>query len=207
MNTITIKSWEDFVNKQRMILLHGKDHNVGMQFYKELCPCVVEVSTNCIYDIVQKFFDIKNKKNDHCFKKFEEFEHIMKNVIYNGDDFTEFPGSEYIGSDYEKVRKSFSYYNYEKTCGILTRRQFSYSFNEKLCMNGMQIFEDEKLMILNFRSCDYIKKFPFDLYFIKKLLDDFDVNIDKIYCVFGSLHIYKGEKIQKRYVHLVQGVI
>lgn len=204
MNTITIKSWEDFVNKQRMILLHGKDHNVGMQFYKELCPCVVEVSTNCIHDIARNFFNIKNK-NENI--DFNDFVRIMKDVIYKGEDFTEIPGSEYIGSDYEKVKKCFNFYSYERQSGLLIRRQFSYSFNEKLCMNGMQIFEDEKLMILNFRSCDYVKKLSFDLYFINTLIEDFGLGIDKIYCIFGSLHIYKGEKIQKRYVHLFQGVI
>jgi hypothetical protein len=76
-----------------------------------------------------------------------------------------------------------------------TRRQFSYQFNENLCMNAMQIFEDRKLMIVYFRSCDYIKKLPLDLYLIKSLIDDYMIKVDKIYCMFGSLHAYDEDKI------------
>ena len=195
MNTITIKTWDDFVNKQKTILLHGKEHNKGMQFYKELCPCVVEIQTDCIRDIAKRFFESRNPWNSPDGNDFCRFETVMNHVIYGKEDFTDIPGSEYIGSDYYRVYRCFSFYKHEKIAGILTRRQFSYCFDEKLCMNGMQIFEDEKLMILNFRSCDYVKKFPLDLFFIKILLDDYKVDIDKIYCIFGSLHIYKGEKI------------
>ena len=124
MNTITIKSWDDFVNKQKTILLHGKEHNKGMQFYKELCPCVVEIQTDCIRDIAKRFFESRNPWNSPDGNDFCRFETVMNHVIYGKEDFTDIPGSEYIGSDYYRVYRCFSFYKHEKISGILTRRQF-----------------------------------------------------------------------------------
>ena len=88
MNTITIKSWDDFVNKQKTILLHGKEHNKGMQFYKELCPCVVEIQTDCIRDIAKRFFESRNPWNSPDGNDFCRFETVM-NQGMTGSDFYE----------------------------------------------------------------------------------------------------------------------
>lgn len=195
MNTLTIKSWNDFVEKAKIIKVHGTKQQVGFQKYNELCPCVVEVEKNCIEEIAQNTFEKRNTVHNKFGNDWERFKMNMNHVIYGREDFTDIPGSEYIGSDYAKVQRAFSFYAHERISDTVTRRQYSYSFGEKLCMNGIQIFEDQKLAILNFRSCDYIKKFPFDLLFINILLNDYAVKVDKIYCIFGSLHIYDGDKI------------
>ena len=195
MNTLTIKSVQDYVEKEKNISIHGKKHEVGFQKYHELCPCVAEVKTDCIESVAKYFFDKRNPWKHKDRDDFLILKTIMNHVIYNREDFTDIPGSEYIGSDYWKVHRAFSFYAHERITDTVTRRQYSYQFDEKLCMNGMQIFEDQSLMILNFRSCDYIKKFPLDLLFIKILMDDFNVKCDKIYCIFGSLHTYDHDKI------------
>lgn len=194
MNIITINSYEDYVSKASIIFRHGKKKEVGNQKYTELCPCCVEVNFDCINELAKKVYFKKAKTNSDI--KYLSFVNKMNYVVYRQENFTDIKGSEYFGSDYEKVQKSFSLYVKESINGLRTRRQFSYSFGEKLCMNGMQIFEDEGIIILNFRSCDYIKKFPFDLLFIKILIDDYCLNIKKVICNFGSLHIYSGDEIE-----------
>lgn len=194
MNIITIKSYEDYVDKKNVIHLHGKEKEVGNQKYTELCPCCVEVNFDCINELAKKVYFNRAKTNSNI--KYLSFVNKMNYVIYRQEKFTDIKGSEYFGEDYEKVQRSFSLYVKEFINGLRTRRQFSYSFGEKLCMNGMQIFEDEGIIILNFRSCDYIKKFPFDLLFIKILIDDYCLNIKKVICNFGSLHVYSGDEIE-----------
>lgn len=196
MNTLTIKSWNDFVEKVKMIKIHGTHEQVGFQKYNELCPCVVEVERDCIENIAKNTFEGRNEVHNKFGNDWERFLIQMNHVIYGREDFTDIPGSEYIGSDYAKVQRAFSFFAHERISGEVTRRQYCYNFGEKLCMNGIQFFEDKKLVILNFRSCDYIKKFPFDLLFINILLNDYNVKVDKLYCVFGSLHIYDGDKIK-----------
>lgn len=194
MNIITINSYEDYVNKASIIFRHGKKKEVGNQKYTELCPCCVEVNFDCINELAKKVYFKKAKTNSDI--KYLSFVNKMNYVIYRQEKFTDIKGSEYFGEDYEKVQRSFSLYVKESINGLRTRRQFSYSFGEKLCMNGMQIFEDEGIIILNFRSCDYIKKFPFDLLFIKILIDDYCLSIKKVICNFGSLHIYSEDEIE-----------
>lgn len=53
MNTLTIKSWNDFVEKVKMIKIHGTHEQVGFKKYNELCPCVVEVERDCIENIAK----------------------------------------------------------------------------------------------------------------------------------------------------------
>ena len=190
MNTISIKSNQDFIKKISVIKYHGMQHEVNGQKYKELCPCTIEIDTECINEITKDF--LRRKKFDGTF---DEFKAMFREVIYENESFTEIPGSEYIGLDYENVRKSFANFFVDRINLRKTRRQFSYQFNENLCMNAMQIFEDRKLMIVYFRSCDYIKKLPLDLYLIKSLIDDYMIKVDKIYCMFGSLHAYDDDKI------------
>lgn len=190
MNTISIKTSQDYIKKLSVIKFHGIQHNVNEVNYKELCPCTVEIDLDCIDEITKDFLR-RNKFNG----TFDEFKSKFRAVIYEDEDFTEIKNSEYIGKDYKNVRKSFTKFFVDTIDEKKTRRQFSYQFNEDLCMNAMQIFEDRKLMIVYFRSCDYIKKFPLDLYLIKSLVDDYKVHINKIYCMFGSLHAYDEDKI------------
>lgn len=194
MNIIAINSYEDYVNKVNIILRHGKKKEVGDQKYTELCPCVIEIKTSCIEKIACEMFDRKNPHNKVNFN-YSHFKYIMKQVIYGDIDFNEIPGSDYASRDYLKEKEAFIKYANDRKSDEVTRRQYLYYFEENSCCNEIQIFEDEKIAIINFRSCDYIKKFPFDVLMFKILMDDFDVKCDKFYCIFGSLHIYDGDKI------------
>lgn len=190
MNTISIKSNKDYIKKMSVLKYHGVPHDIDGFIYRELCPCTVEIDLDCIDEITKNF--LKRKKFDGTF---DEFKLKFRSVIYEDGNFRDIENSEYIGKDYKNVRKSFTKFLVDTIDEKKTRRQFSYQFNEELCMNAMQIFEDRKLMIVYFRSCDYIKKLPLDLYLIKTLVDDYNVHINKIYCMFGSLHAYDEDKI------------
>lgn len=188
MNTIVIESIADYANKRKIIEYHGKKYNVNGTKYKELAPCCVEVKTKCIEAVAKFSLECKTKKI-----KYDAFRQTLQNVLHGTEDFTEIKGSDYMAEHYTGDVKAFCDYKNERENKLVTRRQFMYQLSKRSCMNEIQFFEEEGFIILNFRSCDYIKKFPFDLLLIKILIDEFNIKCDKIYCLIGSLHIYNGD--------------
>ena len=181
-NILNIKSFEDYKDKIKIFKLHGRRIN---ETY-ELSPCVVEIKTDCIKDLVKKSLGYDDFSYYLLFS--DMFSCVKeKEIIYINDDVF------YNGEDYSGVTKSFDNYLSDKENKTRTRRQFNYHFNEKLCVHGVQFFEDKKFLIINFRSCDYIKKFPLDVLLFYTLCVNYDIKVDTFYCFFGSLHIYKKE--------------
>lgn len=106
------------------------------------------------------------------------------------------PKSFYCGKDYFSVCNRFMYLNQElrMESPYKGRRQHNFNFGEKLCMEGFQYFPDTKMMIVKFRSCDMLNKFPFDaaiMYFISK---KFCVDVKDFCFFFGSAHMYIEER-------------
>lgn len=187
MNTITIKNFDDYANKLLIFAQHGK----RIDGTRELSPAVIEMNQDAIESVVTGWLKMNGIAEIDFGYVMDEFKEFMK----GRRDFTEIEGSEYIASDYDIVNRKFSYYSFERDSRTqyTGRRQFNYHFNEKLCLHGMQIFEDLGTMILNFRSCDYLKKFPLDIYMMAKHCRDRGIEVHKFYCIFGSLHCYDND--------------
>lgn len=181
LNQFVINNVENY--KYGKYLIRKKGTFIQQTF--ELSPAVVCVSVNAIEEIVK-----------YLLERWEvpvEYSHIKQSILevsMNGIDFKTIKGSEYNALDYRKVKPAFDHYSYERTSFAVTRRQYSYSFGPMLCMHSLQFFEDYKHAILEFRSCDYIKKFPFDLLLIASMCEAYKLDIEKIYCFIGSLHYY-----------------
>lgn len=186
MNTLTIKNYKEYVDKQALFKRHGFHVNGTY----ELSPCVVEIEAKVIDGLADTYLFLNHKEVG-----WPKLLAGLMNVTLKGADFTAISGSEYIGKDYKSVLECFNSYKNDKESDKTkeARRRFNYMFNEKLCMYGMQIFEDRGILILNFRSCDYIKKLPFDLLLIYNMVQIYGLNIKKFYCNFGSLHIYEKD--------------
>ena len=154
----------------------------------EVSPAVVCVSVKTIEEIVKYLLERWEVPVEYSRIK----QYILE-VSTKGIDFKTIRGSEYSALDYRKVKQAFDHYSYERTSFTVTRRQYSYSFGPKLCMHSIQFFEDYKHAILEFRSCDYIKKFPFDLLLISSMCEAYKLDVEKIYCFIGSLHYYDAD--------------
>ena len=154
----------------------------------EVSPAVVCVSVNTVEEIVKYLLERWEVPVEYSRIK----QYILE-VSTKGIDFKTIKGSEYSAQDYRKVKQAFDHYSYERTSFAVTRRQYSYSFGPKLCMHSIQFFEDYKHAILEFRSCDYIKKFPFDLLLISSMCEAYKLDIEKLYCFIGSLHYYDAD--------------
>jgi hypothetical protein len=59
--------------------------------------------------------------------------------------------------------------------------------NYKHCLTFMYINKKEKLVVVNFRNSDFIKKFPVDLFLIKDILKKLNIEDYIIYCNFEKL--------------------
>lgn len=183
-----INNVNDYKEKRNYIDTLGKEYMVNGMTYKELAPCCVEVSKNCIDEVAKYSLLEKTDKIEY-----KDFRRTLYKVLYGTENFTEIEGSDYMAEHYVGDLKAFKDYVYERDNKFATRRQFMYQLSKRSCMNEIQFFEHEGFILLNFRSCDYIKKFPFDLLLIKILIDEFNINCNKFICVFGSLHIYDGD--------------
>lgn len=178
-NSLVIKNFNDYNDKKKIFKIHGRD----VCNTKELSPCIVEVDVSGIRDIVMKSLNYDDISYSSLYIDLyscvisSEMLWITGEVYYNGED-------------YSGVVKAFKKYIEDKE--IRTRRQFNYHFDEKLCVHGIQFFEDLNFLVINFRSCDYINKFPIDLLLFKIMCDMYEVDIKKFYCFFGSLHIYNS---------------
>lgn len=120
----------------------------------------------------------------------------LEKLLFNEENFDMYdnPKTWYNANDYSGIRSAFNSYEWEKNGeGYDGRRQHSFCFGEKLCMNGIQFFEDQKMLILTFRSCDAVNKLPFDLELINIMCEVYELDIERFYCIFGSLHIYDGD--------------
>lgn len=178
---------EDFYSyKDGKQLIRKMGRFVRLTF--EVCPATISVSTGAIRTLVEH-----QLQHWEVPLTFDQISLYLLDVALKGIDFKDIKGSEYIGRDYYKLKHVFALYKYERTSFIVTRRQYAYTFGEKLCMNGIQFFEDNRLCIVNFRSCDYIKKFPFDILLINSLCLHYGFCIDRIFCNFGSLHYYDAD--------------
>lgn len=184
INLLTLDGIESYKYGKYLIRKNG---NFIQQTF-ELSPVMVCVPINAIEEIVK-----------YLLKRWEvpvEYSHIKQCILEvstKGIDFKTIKGSEYSALDYRKVKFAFDHYAYERMSFAVTRRQYSYSFGPKLCMHSIQFFEDYKHAILEFRSCDYIKKFPFDLLLIASMCDAYRLSIENLYCFIGSLHYYDAD--------------
>ena len=162
------------------LLYHIRTNGIPTENTKEFNFFTIDVDRR----IIPFFVDTQTQKG-------------LRNAVYKETNFTVYnnPKAWYNGYDYKGVLESFIEYCFFEKKGYRNsgRRQHSFSFGEKLCMNGMQIFEDRNMLILNFRSCDAVNKLPYDLSIINSMCDDFELNISRFFCVFGSLHIYNGD--------------
>ena len=172
--------------------LHGKNliRNNGefVRLTFEVAPATVSVSFSAIEEIIKRQLE-----HWQVSLSYDQIVERILAVACEGINFRDIKGSEYIGDDYRRLRQVFDMYKYERTSFAVTRRQYSYVFGEKLCMYSIQFFEDYKRVIVNFRSCDYIKKFPFDLLMVKALCELYKFDITRIFCNFGSLHYYDAD--------------
>lgn len=105
--------------------------------------------------------------------------------------------SKYKGIDYFTVTKKFMSLNNELNRDdwpYRGRRQHNFNFGEKLCMEGFQYFPDTKMMIVKFRSCDMLNKFPFDAAIMYFMAKKFCVDVKDFCFFFGSAHMYIEER-------------
>lgn len=184
LNQFAIDCVESYRHGKQLIRRRGE----FVQRTFEISPALVCVSIDSIDKIVKYLLERWEIPVEYSLIK----QYILE-VSMKGIDFKTIKGSEYSALDYRKVKQAFDHYSYERTSFAVTRRQYSYSFGPKLCMHSIQFFEDYKHAILEFRSCDYIKKFPFDLLLISSMCEKYKFDIEEIYCFFGSLHYYEED--------------
>lgn len=189
MNTIKINNIYDYIKGKEKILTKGNKYEVNNTKYTEFLPCFVEVNYDIIEVLASHILFIRSNNTI----QYHDFKNKLNGVLHDKCDFLDIEGSDYKADHYVGDIKAFNEYIKDKKENKYTRRQFIYQLSKRSCMNEIQFFEEEKTVILNFRSCDYIKKFIFDLLLMKILLDEYKIKCDRICCFIGSLHIYDGD--------------